>query len=53
MVAGKCVVVKTFKDRTEEYGCWLAVVHYLGDDGTSNDPNDGLVRRERSGPVGM
>ncbi len=42
-IEGKDVVLNTFKDRGDKYGRWLAVVHYLADDGTWHDLNDELL----------
>ena len=42
-VQDKDIVLNTFKDRTEKYGRWLAVVHYLGGEGTWHNLNEELV----------
>ena len=42
-VEGKDVILNTFKDRGDKYGRWLAVVHYLADDGAWHGLNDELL----------
>ncbi len=42
-VQGKDVILNTMKDRPEKYGRWLAVVYYLGADGSWLNLNEGIV----------
>ena len=42
-IEGKDVVLNTFKDRGDKYGRWLAVVHYLADDGAWHEMNEELL----------
>ena len=50
-VAGKDVVLNTFKDRGDKYGRWLAVVRYLAEDGTWRDMNAELLAKGLAIPM--
>jgi len=50
-VEGKEVVLNTVNDCTRKYGRWLAVVHYLADDGTWHDLNEELLAQGLAVPM--
>ena len=51
-VEGKDVVLNTLKDRGDKYGRWLAIVHYVADDGTWHDLNEELDAAGLTVPTG-
>jgi micrococcal nuclease len=42
-IEGESVVLNTFKDRGDKYGRWLAIVHYLAEDGAWHELNGELT----------